>query len=336
MKINNITVILTYFIDELEKTLNEIKDLQDNLKNVKIPSQDSLTDLWFLIQKIGSILASLSALGCVRYASLVRKTALIASTCIENKGKSVHVFISNLNVVVSIFRECFAQKDKIGVFIKRFPEIEKKIDFCMFLVGFEEVHIKEGSDKLSDSFKDLAEEKLIDLSVGFIEAENADKIEMSEALILDEELSSAFLTEALDLLDDLKKLGNSLIKVDVPKKIENEKFLELIKKLNKLVGGISAMGFKTFDVLSRKTSLLVTTCSRKKAKDMQPLIKNLKSIVSVLAGGVENLKSLKEVEKVIFDLEAKIDNCLSVAGVDHPDIKTQPEVDVMIKPYSGR
>lgn len=336
MKINNLTVILTYFIDELEKTLNEIKDLQKNLETVKIPSQDALTDLWFFIHRIGSVLASLSALGCVRYASLVRKTSLIASTCIENKGKSVHVLISNLIMVVSIFRECFARNDKIGAFIKRFPEIEKKIDLCMSLAGFEEIHIKEGSDKLSDSFKDLAEEKLIDLSLGFVEAENADKNEMSEAIILDEDLSATFLAEALDLLDELKKLGNSLMNVDVPKKVENKKFLDLLKKLNKLVGGISAMGFKTFDVLSRKTSLLVTTCSMEKAKDMQSLIKNLKSIVSVLARGVEDLKSLKEVEKVISDLESKIDKCLSVAGVDHPEMKTQGEVDVILKPYSGK
>jgi len=339
VKINNMTVILTYFIDELEKTLEEIKDLQDNLRNVKIPSQDSLTDLWFLIQKVGSIPGSLSALGCVRYASLVRKTSLIASTCIESKGKSVHVLISNLNVVVSIFRECFAKKDKIGAFIKRFSEIEEKIDLCMSLVGFEEVHIKEGSDKLSDSFKDLAEEKLIGLSEGFIEefieAEKAVKKEIYEAVILDEDLSAAFLEESLNLLEDLNNLGASLIKVDIPGEEENNRLFDLIQKLNRFVGGISAMGFKTFESLSRKTSLLVTSCARKKEMDVKLLIKNLNSIISILAGGVKDLKSLKAVEEVISDLESKIDDCLSSVGVVHPEIKTQDEVDVMLKPYSG-
>jgi hypothetical protein len=336
VKVNNITVLLAYFIDELEKTLNEIKDLQDNLENVNRPSQDSLTDLWFFIQRIGYVLGNLSALGCVRYASLVKKTSLIASTCTESTGKSVRVLISNLDVVVSIFRDCFAQKDKIGAFIKRFPEIEEKIDFCMSLVGFEEVHIKEGSDELSKLFKDLANEKLIDLSEGFIEAESVvDENKKSETAILDEKLPTVFMEEALNLLEDLNNLGDSLIKVETPGEEEINRLSDLVQKLKSLVVGISAMGFKTFDMLSRKTSLLATTCAREKEMDINVLIKNLNSIVSALAGGVKDLKSLKAVEEVIPVLESKMDACLSAAGVVHPEIKTQDELDDMLKPYSG-
>ena len=328
--------IINCFISELKKVLGEVKALQGDLENVNIPTQDGLIDLWRFTQKTGRVMGRLAAVGCVRYAPLARKTALIASACTENKGKSVHVFISNLNVVVSICRECFDSKEMMKAFIDRFSEIEAKIDFCMSLAGLDENRIKEDSDKMSEAFTEEVEIKLVKFNEAAPEDESVTEEKVTaEPTIFDDQLLAFFIEESLELLKDLKNLGALLKKVGVPNTNESEKLSEFAQKLNRLIGGTAAMGFGMFAPLSRKTSLLASKCAEVRNMTIRVLIMNLNNVVSVLAEGFSDLESLKAVEKKLPDIEARIDICMSAVGIDHPDIKTQDEIDDMLKPYGG-
>ncbi len=335
-KMTSTSGIINCFKNELEKILEEIKSLKGDLENVNIPTRDSLRDLWLFTQKTGRIMGSLAAVGCVRYAPLARKTALIASTCIENKGKSVHVLISNLDVVVLICRECFDAKEMLEAFMIRFPEIEEKIDLCMSLAGLDTHLITDDSDKISEAFIDDVEIKLVNLNKKVPEDGKVKEEKITpETTIFDDQILAFFIEESLELLTDLKNLGDLLKKVGVPNKEQSEKLSEFAQKLNRLIGGTAAMGFGMFAPLSRKTSLLASRCAEIEDMTIRVLIMNLNNVVSVLAEGFCDLESLRKVEKKLPDIESRIDICMSAVGLDHPDIKTQDEIDDMLKPYGG-
>jgi len=78
---------------------------------------------------------------------------------------------------------------------------------------------------------------------------------------IDDEILAYFLEESIELLNDLKALGESLKKVRIPNEEESIKLSEFAQKLNRLIGGTASVGFEMFTPLSRKTSMLAEKCS---------------------------------------------------------------------------
>jgi len=321
--------IRTVFAAELENVFAEIKKLQEPLARVEIPSPSNLADLWLLIQKIGRILGTLAAAGYSGYAPLAGKAAFIASACRSNRGKSVHVLISQLDAIVSLCRTSFADRDPAAAFTDRLVEVEEKIDFCMKLAGLDDPLRGDVSVEASTDLKEGGESKPI---VPDPRPKDTPVKEPVRA-VFDDDMMAFFMRESRNLLKELKALGDSLKATRIPDDAEAQKLTEFGQKLNRLIGGTAAMGFGRFVPLSRKTSLLAARCAQVRDKTIRVLILNLNSVVSVLAEGFKNAASLKAVETRLPGIEERIDICMSAVDIDHPEIKTQDEIDDMLKPY---
>ena len=152
-------------------------------------------------------------------------------------------------------------------------------------------------------------------------------------MVVDNETRAFFLKESKILLTELDALGESLKQVRIPDEEESKRLSDFAQKLNRLIGGTAAVGFDMFTPLSRKTSLLAEKCAAISDITIKILVLNLNMVVSVVAGGFDNLESIALVDKQLPELEKRIDICLSSVGVDALDIKNQDQVDEMLKQH---
>ncbi len=155
-------------------------------------------------------------------------------------------------------------------------------------------------------------------------------------MIIDDEILAYFLEESIELLNDLKVLGESLKQVRVPNEEESKRLSEFAQKLNRLIGGTASVGFEMFTPLSRKTSMLAERCAEIKELTIRVLVLNLNMIVSVLSDCFRDLESIVKIEKQIPDLEKRIDICMSAVDLKAPDIKDQNEIDEILASYDKR
>jgi len=151
-----------------------------------------------------------------------------------------------------------------------------------------------------------------------------------------DQVLSYFIEESTELLGELQSLGESLKKVGVPNAEESEGLSEFAQKLNRLIGGTAAMGFEKFAPLSRKTSLLAAKCAEVREMTIRVLISNLNDDISVLSECFNNLNTLKEVEQKIPQIEERIDICMTAAGIEHPDIQDQNQIDDILTSFSEK
>lgn len=322
--------VQTVFSAELKRAFAEIENLQEPLDKVEIPNPHNLADLWLLARKIGQIMGTLAAAGYAGYLPPASKMTLIASACSRNRGKSVHVLISNLQTIASLCRNCFEDEDPSAAVKKGLSEIEEKIDFCMKLAGLEDVPLPDPAGNPAENFSGNAEIKPVSLNRS---ASTPVQAAPAGSAVLDEDLMPFFMQESRDLLKDLETLGDGLKGTSIPDEVESGRLSEFAQKLNRLIGGTAAMGFGRFAPLSRKTSLLASKCAQTRDKTIRVLILNLNNVVSVLAEGFESVESLKAVEQKLPDIEKRIDICMASVDIAHPEIKTQDEIDLMLKPY---
>ena len=152
---------------------------------------------------------------------------------------------------------------------------------------------------------------------------------------MDEEIFENFLAESQQLLNELKVLGESLKHVGTPNEEEAQRLSDFAQKLNRLVGGTSAMGFSMFSPLSRKTSLLAARCAEIKDQTIRVVIQNLNVVISVFSAYFYSLDSIQELELKVPDLEKRIDICMTAVGLDKPDIKTQEEIDELLAGFKS-
>jgi hypothetical protein len=145
--------------------------------------------------------------------------------------------------------------------------------------------------------------------------------------IYDDEILGFFIEESQELVGELKNLGETLKKVGIPDAGEAARLSEFAQKLNRLIGGTASMGFQQFTPLSRKTSLLAARCAEIREITIRLLVANMNAVVNVLGESFGNIDSVKNIEKKIQDIEKRIDICMAAVDLDHPDIKSQDEID---------
>lgn len=150
---------------------------------------------------------------------------------------------------------------------------------------------------------------------------------------MDEELIEEFLNESRALLDELKRLGKTLRQVRVPNEDKSKRLSEFAQKLNRLIGGTAAMGFDSFSLLSRKTSLLAGKCAEVKQVTIRVIIQNLNTVVSIFSAYFQDAESIHELEMHIPDLENRIDICMAALGMEKPEIKTQSQIDDILASF---
>ncbi|MEE9910427.1 MAG: hypothetical protein K4571_01785 [Deltaproteobacteria bacterium] len=148
--------------------------------------------------------------------------------------------------------------------------------------------------------------------------------------IYDDEILGFFIEESQELIVDLKQLGGNLKKVGIPNEEDSARLSEFAQKLNRLIGGTASMGFEQFTPLSRKTSLLAARCAEIREMTIRLLIVNMNIVVNVLDESFSNLDSVKNIEQEIYDIDKRIDICMSAVDLSHPDIKSQDEIDSIL------
>lgn len=149
-------------------------------------------------------------------------------------------------------------------------------------------------------------------------------------MTVDKEILSCFIEESVDLLGDLKVLGECLKGVGIPDEAQSETLAEFAQKLNRLIGGTASVGFDTFAPLSRKTAMLAERCAGIKEMTIRLLIVNLNNVVALLSDCLRDIESIKEGRLSVGNIEKKIDICLAATGVNAPDVKSQDEIDDLL------
>lgn len=150
---------------------------------------------------------------------------------------------------------------------------------------------------------------------------------------LHDDILCCFIEESKELLEDLKKTGESLKLVGIPDEKESAMLREFAQKLNRLIGGAASMGFEKFARLSRKTSLLATRCAEIRQLTIRIVISNLNLIVSTLADCFKNLETIQKAEEKVPMLEQRLDICMTSVGISSPDIKSQNEIDQIMDSF---
>lgn len=56
----------------------------------------------------------------------------------------------------------------------------------------------------------------------------------------------------------------------------------------------------------------------------------MNAVVNVLAESFGDIDSVKTIEQKIQDIEKRIDICMAAVNLDHPDIKSQGEIDALL------
>ncbi len=148
-----------------------------------------------------------------------------------------------------------------------------------------------------------------------------------------DQLLSCFIEESSALLKELQILGESLKLVGIPNDDEARQLIEFAQKLNRLIGGTASMGFDQFSQLSRKTSLLAARCAEIREMTIRILVSNLNLVISVLEECFSNVEAIKKVDEMIPQLEQRLDICMVAVGIEHPDIKSQNEIDDILEKF---
>lgn len=146
-----------------------------------------------------------------------------------------------------------------------------------------------------------------------------------------DDVLDSFIKEARLLLNELDIIGSRLKPVSMPNDAENRQLSDFAQRLNRLIGGTASIGFEKFARLSRKTSLLAAKCTELKDISIAEIIRNLNLVISVLKECFTSLETIRDSEDQLPALEASIDSCMASAGIEHPELKTQEEIDRMFE-----
>lgn len=147
--------ILSCFIEESKKLLDDLKNIGESLKLVGIPDEKESAKLREFAQKLNRLIGGAASMGFEKFALLSRKTSLLATRCADIREMTIRIVISNLNLIVATLADCFKNLDTIQKAEEMVPMLEQRLDICMTAIGITSPDIKSQAeiDQILDSFQ---------------------------------------------------------------------------------------------------------------------------------------------------------------------------------------